>query len=256
MHILVTFAVEAEFAPWAKLRQFQEKQVAADHGSGGFKAFEARVADHTVWVHLTGIGCPALRSLALGAQHAGADVLISSGLTGSLRKEHSVGEVVAPRRIGTLRDATGLAASPELLRLAERHGAKLVDTLLTADHIVESGEEKSRLARLADVVDMESHRIIKEFAFSNLPAAAIRAVSDGSDEDLPVDFSRCLTVEGKLKPGPLLKSLLESPSKVPDLIRFGARSKRAARNLAQFMDSFVRAITPQTVGSEAGVVAK
>jgi nucleoside phosphorylase len=157
MRILVTFAVEAEFAPWAKLRPFRGIQVAAERRSGGLEVFEAGIADHTVWVYLTGIGRRTFSPLACCAEQASADVVISSGLAGSLKREHRVGEVVAPRKIGTLQDGEGVPASRELLRLAKAHGAKLVETMLSADHIVESSEEKSRLAGLADVVDMESH---------------------------------------------------------------------------------------------------
>lgn len=256
MRVLVTFAVEAEFAPWAKRRAFRERHLAAAHDPGGLPVFETELAGHTLWVHLTGIGSQAISALALSARQAGVDVVLSSGLTGALRKEHAPGEVVAPRRIATLEDRAGLAASPELLRLAGEHGAKLVGSMLTVGHIVQSGQEKSRLARFADVVDMESHRIMRDFGLCNIPAATIRAVSDASDEDLPVDFSRCLTAEGRLKPLPLAKSLLGSPSKVRDLVRFGVRSKRAAANLAAFLDSFVAEITTQTAKADLGVVAQ
>ena len=149
-----------------------------------------------------------------------------------------------------------MPASPELLRMAQDHGAKLVETMWSADHIVESGEEKSRLAETADVVDMESYHLLGAFASSKIPAVVLRAISDGNDEDLPVDFSRCLTKEGKVKAGPLLKGLLARPSRVPGLIRFGVRSRKAAANLAQFLDSFIAAMPPEAVKSELRAVAE
>src|SRR5215471_13835814 len=206
MRILVTFAVEAEFAPWSKLRQFHEKHVAAAEAAEGFKVFETTVADHTVWVHLTGIGGNRLSALAPGAQAAGVDFVISSGLAGALRKQHDVGEVIAPRYVGVAGDAVGLAADSRLLRLAGAHGAKLVDAMLTTDHVVESGDEKNRLGLLADAVDMESSRIMREFAFG---------------------------------------------SKIPGLIRFGVRSRKAASNLTRFLDSFLSAMTPEDMIPEA-----
>ena len=252
MRILVTFAVEAEFAPWSKLRQFHEKHVAAAEAAEGFKVFETTVADHTVWVHLTGIGGNRLSALAPGAQAAGVDFVISSGLAGALRKQHDVGEVIAPRYVGVAGDAVGLAADSRLLRLAGAHGAKLVDAMLTTDHVVESGDEKNRLGLLADAVDMESSRIMREFAFGRkIPVVAIRAISDGSGEDLPLDFGACLTTDGKLKPLPLLKCLLDRPSKIPGLIRFGVRSRKAASNLTRFLDSFLSAMTPEDMIPEA-----
>ena len=258
MRILVTFAVEAEFAPWMKLRRFQEKQLQAEHWSGGFRVYETMVADHAVWVHLTGMGgrSKGLFPLALCAKAAGTDFVISSGLAGSLRKEHSVREVIAPHRVGTLRDATGATVNSDLHRLAGEHGAKLVETMLTSDHIVESVVEKTRLGNFADAVDMESKWIMEEFAGEDIPIVTIRAISDESDEDLPLDFTECLTQEGKLRPVSLLKSLIKKPAKVPDLVRFGIRSKKAAANLAQFLDSFCAAVTPQYIKRDLGAIAE
>ena len=258
MRILVTFAVEAEFAPWTKLRQFHEKQLEADHWSGGFKVYETMVADHTVWVHLTGVGARSREffQLAPCAKAAGTDFVISSGLAGSLKNEHRVGEVLAPHHVGTLRDATGATANSELQRFAGEHGAKLVETMLTADRIVESGQEKTRLGSFADAVDMESNRIMHEFAIEDIPVVTIRAISDESDEDLPLDFSGCLTQEGKLRPVSILKRLIQKPSKVPDLVRFGIRSKKAAANLAQFLDSFCAAVNLQCIKSDLGAIAE
>ena len=127
----------------------------------------------------------------------------------------------------------------------------MVDALVTADHIVGAGEKKL-LGEFADAVDMESHRIMQEFASANLPAATIRAISDEPDEDLPIDFAECLTPEGKVKPLPLLRQLLRAPARIPQLIRFGARSKQAAAALARFLDSFVKDLSPQAI-KDSGV---
>jgi nucleoside phosphorylase len=254
MRILVTFAIETEFAPWVALRKFEKRVLAAD-----LEVYEAECGGNTLWVFLTGMGPgfrPGFFQLGMFAAKAGVETVISSGLAGSLRKEHRIGEVIAPRHIATLRDAAGFSANAGLVRLSKEHGAKVVDTLVTADHIIETGEEKSRLARFADAVDMESNRVMQEFALANLPVATIRAISDESDEDLPIDFAECLTPEGKVKALPLLRQLLLSPSRVPHLVRFGVRSKRAAAALAEFLDSFVKTLTPQAIKSDLGVSAE
>jgi adenosylhomocysteine nucleosidase len=256
MRILVTFAVEAEFAPWLALRKFR-KRVLLPEVSGGLPVFEAQRGGNTLWVFLTGMGpgFPGLFQLGMLATKAGVEIAISSGLAGSLRKEHKVGELLAPRHITGLHDVAGFSANPDLLRLSKEHGAKIVDTLLSADRIVGSGQEKSRLAHFADAVDMESHRIMQEFAAAGLPAATVRAISDESDEDLPIDFAQCLTADGKVKALPLLRQLLRSPAKLPGLVRFGGRSKKAAAALAEFLDSFATELTPQAM-KDSGVAAR
>ncbi|HKW62261.1 MAG TPA: hypothetical protein VJN89_06920 [Candidatus Acidoferrum sp.] len=259
MRILVTFAVEAEFAPWLALRKFQERALVPDHWSGGLKVYEAECGRNTLWVLLTGIGAGVRKGLfpiGICARQAGVDVLISSGLAGSLKKELGVGEVIVPRRVGTLRDAAGLEAHAGLMQIAAFTGSKLVDVLLTADHIVETSEEKNRLAFWGDAVDMESQAIMSEFLGEGIPSLTIRAISDANDEDLPLDFNACLTTEGKVKPVPLLKRLLSRPAKTMDVIRFGVRSKRAARNLARFLDSYVLALTPEAIKNDIGVAAE
>lgn len=259
MRILVTFAVEAEFAPWLALRKFHTRTLVPDHWSDGLKVYEAESGANTVWVHLTGIGAgvrKGLFPLGICARQAGVDVLISSGLAGSLKKELEVGQVIVPRRIGTLRDATGVEAHDGLVQIAAHSGSKLVEVLLTADHIVETSEEKKRLAFWGDAVDMESHAIMRELSGEGIPSVTIRSLSDASDEDLPIDFNACLTKDGDVRPLPLLKRLLKRPAKAAALVRFGVRSKKAARNLAEFLDRFVAALNPDAIRTEIGVAAR
>jgi hypothetical protein len=131
----------------------------------------------------------------------------------------------------------------------------VVDVLLTADRIVDTREEKQRLALFADVVDMESRHIMSKFIDENLPVAAIRAISDASSQDLPVDFAKCLTSQGRIKKGALLKELLGHPAKVPELIRFGRQSRNAAKGLAVFLDGFIEALTPEILQDQTVEVA-
>src|SRR5262249_11487550 len=140
MRVLVTFAVEAEFAPWLALRKFQRRSLIPDHYSGGLTVYEAQNGANTIWVLLTGMGAHATKSssmLEFSATAAGVDVFISSGLAGALKSEHVIGEVIAPERIETLGDASGVAANRKLLDIAKERGAKLVGVLLSSDHIVE-----------------------------------------------------------------------------------------------------------------------
>ncbi len=56
MRILVTFAVEAEFAPWRKLREFKKNTVPNGPSSQGVSLFKTTFRDDDVEVLLTGIG--------------------------------------------------------------------------------------------------------------------------------------------------------------------------------------------------------
>jgi nucleoside phosphorylase len=248
MFVLVTFAVDAEFAPWREIRRFRKVKLNEKHWSGGADVYETQVGDCCVWVSLTGMGIKSFDfKSALCLRSAGLDAIISSGLSGALKRPYRVGQIVVPKRVGTLRDAKGLATDPALADLAERQGATLVDTLLTADRIIETQEEKARLSQFADVVDMESFHIVHEFSLEAAPVTVIRAISDAATEDLPIDFSKVVTHTGQLRAAPLIKELVLQATKITHLVRFAKQSREAAKNLVNFLDVFLRALTPELI---------
>jgi len=249
--VLVTFAVDAEFAPWRKLRKFEESILNPNHYSGGVRVQKAQIGECEVFVFLTGMAIKFFDFEASSCiKDAGIDLAISSGLAGALKDEVPALAIVCPSRTGNLRDAVGTALSKVLLDLAGQKGAILIDGLLTADHIVDSHEEKSRLAVFGDAVDMESFHVVTTFAQDNIPVVVIRGISDGNDEDLPVNFEKCLTPAGSVKIVPLLKDVLVQPSKVPALIRFGRQSRAAAEKLARFLDDYIQALTPEILSQK------
>jgi adenosylhomocysteine nucleosidase len=251
MRILVTFAVEAEFAPWRALRAFKKVRVSPGHWSGGVEVYEAQIGGCTVWVLLTGIGIKFFDfAMANCLKAAEVKLVLSSGLAGSLKPEFGVGEIVVPKKVGSFRDANGVSTRPALFEFAARRGATLVETLLTVDHIIETGEEKSRLAIFGDVVDMESVHVMGVFRMESLPVMTIRAISDASDEDLPIDFMETISPDGRVKIVSMLRRLVGHPTKIPNLVRFGWQSKGAARKLALFLDGFVESLTPEVLCHE------
>ena len=252
MFVLVTFAVDAEFTPWRKIRRFRKVKLNEKHWSGGADVYETQVGDCCVWVSLTGMGIKRFDfKSALCLRSTGLDAIISSGLSGALKRSYRVGQIVVPKRVGTFSDAAGLATAATLADLAERQGATLVDTLLTADRIIDTRGEKARLSHFADVVDMESFHIVHEFSLEAAPVTVIRAISDTADEDLPIDFSKVLTHTGRLRAAQLVKELVLHPTQIPHLIRFAKQSREAAKNLVNFLDVFLRALTPELLRCQA-----
>jgi nucleoside phosphorylase len=251
MRILVTFAVEAEFAPWRAIRRFQKVKINEKHSSGGADVLQTSIGENVVWVLLTGMGIKLFdHQTACCLRDAGLDVIVSSGLVGALKPNYSIGDVLVPKSIADLRDVAIALTADTLCEFAEDKGAILIGTLLTSDHIVKTEEEKSRLAIFGDAVDMESVHVMKVFQDLNLPMVTVRAVSDASNEDLPLDFAEAITPDGKVKMTSLFKQLLDRPAKILALVRFGQRSKSAARKLAKFLDEFVGSLTPEVVSRE------
>ena len=109
--ILVTFALENEFAPWRKMRSFA--RVAAEQWDHSYrKDFDGA----NVRVFLTGAGRFAAQREASIALEEPADICIAAGLSGGLRPEYRAGRVLTARQVA---NANGfLLADPDLVSAA------------------------------------------------------------------------------------------------------------------------------------------
>ena len=92
---------------------------------------------------------------------------------------------------------------------------------------------------VADAVDMESAAILAESSRLEIPCIAIRAISDCSTVDLPVDLNRTLTDQGIISPVRLMATLATRPQVVGRLVRLGLDGRHAAMALASFLDSYI-----------------
>jgi len=232
MRILVTFAVEAEFASWRKLRPF--RCVA----KRPFEIYDAKIGDATVRVALTGIGWECARQVANAVMGDMFDSCISSGLAGGLKGQFKVGDILAFQSVGE----SGTRVMPsdaQLVQSACSAGARLASRLMTSKTLVITAEEKRRLGIFADAVDMESFRVMAAAQGRGIPAIALRAVSDVVDDDLPMDFSRHIAENGQVNTGRVLGEIARRPQVIPAMVRFGVQTRRAAEALAEFLDAFI-----------------
>src|SRR5215813_184168 len=220
MRILVTFAVEAEFAPWRKRHDFRKAETSSNE-----KVYEAKIAGVDVVVGLTGIGPAAANSKICGLTWCeGLDICISSGFAGALRPEYSVGDVLVAKEVvvdDSRRKALGgrIAAPIRLIKLANESGAKTVERFYSSSVTLQTAAEKESLGSLADAVEMESFEVLGEALAWLNEAIAIRAISDTSSEDLPLDFDAVVTGQGELSVARLAGEIVRKPSAIPGLIR-------------------------------------
>ncbi len=195
-----------------------------------------RLEKPTVRVLLTGRRPrPAQRAAGIAFEERPLEYCISSGLAGGLRPEHSILQErlarIAPK---ALTDSNGdpkvtfrviqicLSHSP-----AEcgRHCGRPVSD--SADHVVGRPDEKKHLGKVADAVEMESFEILAAATAAGVPAAAIRAISDTSDEPLPLDMNEVFSDEGAVSIPRVIGQVAKHPSRVGGLLRPG--ETRAAR---------------------------
>jgi nucleoside phosphorylase len=259
MKILVTFALENEFAPWRTLREFRADQW------GEVDVHRAQIGAAEVGVILTGAG-PKQAHLetakVLGGDPDSIQLCVSSGLAGALKPEYGIGQVLAARSVRTeseLNDPSSnpLASSTPLLSFAEECGATLVGQFYSAVRVVGKAEEKRQLGLHSDAVEMESFEVLLEAAAYGIPAIATRTISDLVDDDLPLDMNRIFSDEGQVSIPRVLGQVALHPTSVPELVRLGQNSKAAAESLAKFLDEYITMVSGrlQTLERRTGAAA-
>jgi adenosylhomocysteine nucleosidase len=242
MRFLLTFAIDAEFNPWKSRHPF----VPYDYDNSGrkrdFDMYRANIANHEVTVLLTGMGgASATRAMCIvpPGEH---DAWISTGLAGALDAGLQLGTTVVARAVKTRDGALKIPSEPDFVSVAVSCAATAVDMFLTTETIIATSLEKEALASTANVVEMESTHILAAAQNRQIPAVAVRAISDIAEEDLPLDFQKIADDRGHVKVGGLLKELALHPYRLPLLIRFGRHSRAAAVSLADFLDRFLPAL--------------
>lgn len=247
MRILVTFAVEAEFAAWRKLRAFN----LLDYQ--GLKLRRAQFGGGEIFVLITGVGVQAAaRAMDLMMRMADKDqyfdVCVSSGLAGALCDTLSVGDIIAPKElIGELHrsdlDSGRLQVDAELRKFALELGAKDANCLFTTDQVLVKASEKKACTWRAQSVDMESFEVVKEALAWGARSVVIRAISDSATEDLPINFNLTLAENNQVSLTKVMLQLIQNPLALPSLIRFGRQSQRAGALLAAFLESYLQALS-------------
>jgi adenosylhomocysteine nucleosidase len=245
MRILVTFAVDAEFAPWRSRHPFVPYEFDDAGRRREFDLFRANIGAHQVTVLLTGMGAENAGNAMRTISFATYDLCISTGLAGALDAALKPGDIVVGRASRTCDLKVASQGEAGLVPLAVACGARAVDVFLTSDTIVMTAAEKETLSASGSVVEMETTHILEAARRQQLPAAAVRAISDAADEDLPVDFQQIADSRGRVKLAGLLKELLLHPHRIPLLIQFARQSRSAAVSLADFLDRYIPVVAKQ-----------
>jgi nucleoside phosphorylase len=249
MRILVTFAVEAEFAPWRKLRQFEKRS------NGAAEYFAGRIGIADVNVVLTGVGGKStwLETIKI-VWNGDVDVCVSAGLAGALHPEYQIGEVLAAREVQAVSWNRRIPSDAKLVQLAEEHGARAVDSFYSTDRVIGLASGKRELGKVADAVEMESGEVLYEARAFGAKVVAIRGISDSADEDLPLDFNRVMTPSGEVSIPKVLGEVVRHPMSAPALVRFGKQSRMAAEKLGAFLDPYLEGVVSSlraTIGAAA-----
>ena len=156
--------------------------------------------------------------------------LISIGFAGGLRESVGAGELVLAEEV--IEEATGehFPCQPGLLPIV----SCLQGSLLSAEAVVNSGTDKRALERRwgALAVDMESGGVARASKEMGVPFAALKSITDVSDQSIAIDFQRCQSDDGGLSSWKIVREGMASPRGIRDLWRLAGSSRRAAGRLA------------------------
>ena len=172
--------------------------------------------------------------------------LIVCGFCGGLLETAEPGSLILADKVTTeketfLPDVT-LFAAAETLHLPD---VKVQNgTLVTVDKVVTTAAEKRGLAARtgAIAVDMETAGAVRVAQERGIPWLAVRAITDGLNDELPLDFNALANPDGSINRGRIIRATLAHPHKIPALIRLGQRSSLAANNLAAFLVAFLQTL--------------
>jgi adenosylhomocysteine nucleosidase len=242
MRVLVAFAVQAEFAPWRKLRDVKAAMV------GGAEIFQTQIGRAAVDFVVTGMGMENARRGAEAAMSEAHTVCIASGFAGSLKATHRVGDVLAARAVQQLGKSKTIECSRNLFMAAYENQAVEAKMFLTVDHLIGTAKEKQKLAPFADAVDMESFATLAAAKEKNMPAVVIRVISDRFDEDMPADIDTTVDQRGRVNIRGVAKHIARHPLQLPALIRLGRQSRTAAEALAHFLEGFIKELSFRSHG--------
>ena len=248
MKLLVTFAVQAEFAPWRRRRNFLRQP-------GDWPVFEAMFGAAQVRVILTGMGQEHALAAAKRFLADKPDICISTGLAGALRSDYRPGDILAARLVGEVGEPLAVASHRELLSTAVDCGARQIERLATSKTIVARAEQKRQLSAEAEAVEMESYIILAEAARHGVPAVAIRAVSDTASFDMPYDFEQARDARGQIRMMGIVTQIFRRPAGFPALLKLGRDSRIAARRLADFLDAYAGTMADRVIQVESDTVA-
>ena len=175
-----------------------------------------------VLISFTGLGPDAARAEAerVLSRFPRPPIIISAGICGGLRGGLETGDVVVPAVVGR---ADGREWRCAAIGMAQ------AGRLLTTEALVCDPADKRRLheAHQADILDMEAAAVAEVCRARGVPFAAVKSVCDPVEVPLPRELTT-IAPDGRVRFSRLIGSMLRRPALIPELMRLGRASRRAA----------------------------
>jgi adenosylhomocysteine nucleosidase len=209
---------------------------------GSFRCYRFRLSDRDCWLILSGMGiqraAQATQALLAATR---PQLLVSLGIAGAVNEDLEIGDVVAARNtcqldkgvLGPLQSLACLsdAALQSAARALEPGGASLYyGTAVTTHGSLITQPQPEGMSN--PVLEMETAGIIGVAREEGIPLLSVRAISDGPQAPIPFDLEGMMDEEYNVRTGQILQTILRHPRMVPQLLRMGRNTRKAADNAA------------------------
>src|SRR5437867_9343354 len=210
--IAVTFALAAESSGF---RRRLHNKTRSDRN--GITTIAGHIDNCTVAVFHTGVGEEVCRQrTARFLEGRKLDCLISAGFAGALNDQLRIGDLLLAKNFSTA-EVSGTLHSLANLPIH-------IANLLTVRSMIESGEDRNRLAQTtgAAAVDMETEFIARACAKHGVPLLSLRVITDTPRQQFPAPPNVLFDIDRqRTHLTALAKFFLLHPNRVPRLVQFG-----------------------------------
>ncbi|MGD0578071.1 MAG: hypothetical protein ABSC08_03995 [Bryobacteraceae bacterium] len=219
-------AVAAEAGEFAGLRR-RAGNVTALAGWWTRQAWLAEVGGARWLLAAHGPGRLAGKAAAEALEKTGARRVVSVGLCGALDPGLAPGMVVQAHEV------IGGPGGP--WECGAVQGALPAVRVLSIDRVAVGAAEKRRLGAEsgAGIVEMEAAAVAQRAAEAGARFYCVKAVGDGADEELPMDFNRYRDDEGRFSRGRIALACALRPWLAPGLLRFDRQCRQAIERLGE-----------------------
>ena len=243
--IAVTFALPAESSGFLRLVHNKTRsdrngittvagKIDNPENVGARESFRNRALE----IFHTGVGEKVCRQrMARFLQDRQLDCLISAGFAGALNDQLNVGDLLLAQNFSTAE----LSKARSLLVNLPLH----VANLLTVPLMIDSNEERNKIARATDAaaVDMETEFIARACAEHGVPLLSLRAISDTPRQPFPAPANVLFNIERqRTSVMTLVLYLCKQPTRLPGMIRFASQIARARETLTEALVAVATAL--------------
>ena len=209
---------------------------------GAYRCYRFRLLNRACWLLLSGIGLQrATQATYVLIDAASPQVLFSVGVAGSVHADPDIGDVVVSRNTCQLDKGLTGPFQP-LARLSEAawqaakqalqpDGASLYHgTAVTTRGAQFIHQQPVQMEN--PILEMETAGIAGVAAGRGIPLLSLRGISDGPRAPIPFNLETMLDEQDNLRSGEIIKTILSHPRMLPQLVRMGRNTRKAADNAA------------------------